>query len=66
MPDDLSETIADSAQNPRSATVDGVTAEQQPLPDQVKADQYLAGKEAVHKTPTASFVRVRMAPPGAV
>jgi hypothetical protein len=33
--------------NPKSAEVDGTSAEQHPLPDQIEADRYLAAKEAM-------------------
>lgn len=41
--------INDNASGPKRIVVDGMTAEQHPLPDQIEADRYLCAKEAVKK-----------------
>lgn len=46
---DLSQQIEDAAGQPRSATVDGVSATSHSLPDLIEADKYLAGKTAATK-----------------
>ncbi len=65
MSDDLKDAIKESAQGPKKASGDGVSAEQHPLPDQIEADKYLAAKEA-KKNPVKAFTRVKIVPPGAV
>ena len=47
---DLSDTIEEAAQDPQSASKDGITATSHPLPDLIAADKYLAGKTAVEGT----------------
>lgn len=46
---DLSESIAESAQAPKSVRVDEVSTEAHPLRDQIAADRYLAEKEAASR-----------------
>ena len=65
MAEDLSETIADAAQNPRKAVVDGVDIEQHPLPDLIKAAQYDAAKKAAKRS-SLGLRFTRLTPPGAV
>jgi len=43
---DLEETIRQGAASPRRATIDGNSAEQQSLRDQIEADRYLSSKTA--------------------
>lgn len=62
-PEDLTQTIRDNAAAPAEATVDGRSAKQHPLPDQIEADRYLASKSAAKKK-----LGIRMSkviPPGA-
>jgi hypothetical protein len=66
MKEDLSETIAQNAAKPASAEADGVKATQHSLPDQIAADKYLAGKEAISRNPGKAFTRVKIVPPGTV
>lgn len=47
---DLEENIRKNAAGPKSAEVDGQKVEQHSLPDQIKADEYLAKKAAVKKS----------------
>lgn len=73
---DLTATIADIAANPQSmAAPDGRSATEQPLPDLIEADQYLAGKRLTTATNArggqcsgwAGAARpARVIPPGAV
>ena len=62
---ELKDTIKTSAQGPKSATVDGVNAQQHSLPDQIAADKHLAQK-AVAAHPANAMRRARIVPPGAV
>ena len=64
MTDDLKDTIKQNAEGPKQAAADGVNVQQHPLDDQIAADKYLAGKEAVSKNPAKAFIRVRIVPPG--
>jgi len=63
---DLKTDIADNAQGPRQAAADGVSTQQHSLADQIAADKYLAGKDALSTDPRKAFVRVKIVPPGAV
>ncbi len=65
MTDDLTDTIKQNAQGPESAEADGVKVKQHPLPDQIAADKYLAGKAAT-ANPAKAFTRVKIVPPGTV
>jgi len=65
MTDDLADTIKQNAQGPESAEADGVKVRQHPLPDQIAADKYLAGKAAT-ANPAKAFTRVKIVPPGTV
>ncbi len=70
---DLSDRLEDMTSEPAAATVDGQSATNQPIPDVIEADRYLAGKEALTGTNANGGKRsawgcVRMAkgvPPGA-
>ena len=66
MVDDIENSIRQSAQGPESAEADGVKVKQHPLPDQIAADKYLAGKEAAQRNPARAFARVKIVPPGTV
>jgi len=64
MADDLKDTIKQNAEGPKQAGADGVNVRQHSLDDQIEADKYLAGKEAVSKNPAKAFARVKIVPPG--
>ena len=66
MAEDLDSTIEQNAVGPKQASADGVNVQQHPLPDQIAADKYLAGKRAVSKNPGKAFTRVKIVPPGTV
>lgn len=63
MADDLTQTIRDNAGAPAEASVDGRSAKQHPLPDQIEADRYLASKAAAKKKLGIRLSKV--IPPGA-
>ena len=70
---DLAAEIARTAADPQSATIDGNTATTQPIPDLIRADQYLAAKGSLrgsnaHAGPRSGWGTLRPArvvPPGA-
>jgi hypothetical protein len=66
MAEDVTDAIRQNAQGPESAEADGVKVKQHPLPDQIAADKYLAGKEAAQRNPARAFTRVKIVPPGTV
>ena len=66
MADDIENAIRQNAQGPESAEADGVKVKQHPLPDQIAADKYLAGKDAVSRSPAKAFTRVKIVSPGTV
>ena len=66
MADDLKDAIKQNAEGPESAEADGVKTKQHSLRDQIEADKYLAGKDAVSKNPAKAFTRVKIVPPGTV
>ena len=66
MADDLKDTIKDNASGPKRAKGDSAEMEQHSLKDQIEADKYLAGKDAVSKNPAKGFTRVKIVPPGTV
>ena len=66
MVEELDNSIEQNAAGPKQVTADGVTVQQHPLPDQIAADMYLAGKRAVSKNPAKAFTRVKIVPPGTV
>ncbi len=63
MSDDLKDTIRQNAQGPAKATIDGNSAEQHSLPDQIEADRYLASKAASRKR-TLGITLKKLVPPG--
>jgi hypothetical protein len=64
MPDDLQETIRESAKAPAKASGDAGSVEQHKLPDQIAADKYLASKTATNlKNRGLRFNK--LVPPGA-
>lgn len=66
MADDLKDAIKQNAEGPESASTDGVQVKQHNLRDQIEADKYLAGKDAVSTNPAKAFTRVKIIPPGSV
>ncbi len=62
---DLKTDIAENAQGPAKAVIDGQVVEQHSLKDQIEADRYLASKAAA-KNPRHGVGFVKMRPPGAV
>ncbi len=64
MPEEIANAIREAAQQPAEVSVDGQTVKQQPLPDQIEADRYLASKEAAKKGLGVRMTKV--VPPGAV
>jgi hypothetical protein len=64
--DDLTDTIRENAEGPEEASANGVHVKRHGLQDQIEADKYLAGKDAVQKNPAKAFVRVKMVQPGTV
>ena len=65
MADEVENSLRQNAQGPESAEVDGVKVKQHPLPDQIAADKYLAGKDAA-RNPARAMTRVKIVPPGTV
>lgn len=63
MSDHLDETIRQNAQGPAKVAGDAGTVEQHPLPDQIEADRYLAGKEAAGKAKRGLRFN-KLVPPG--
>ena len=66
MAEDIDNAIRLNAQGPESAEADGVKVTQHPLPDQIAADKYLAGKDAAQRNPVRAFTRVKIVPQGTV
>ena len=66
MADDLKDKIKQNAEGPKQVSADGVSTQQHSLADQIAADKYLAGKQAVSKNPAKGFTRVKIIPPGTV
>jgi hypothetical protein len=64
MAEGLENTIREAARQPAEASVDGQTVKQQPLPDQIAADRYLASKDAAKRGLGVRMTKV--VPPGAV
>ena len=64
MPDDLTQSIQDNAQQPAKAAGDAGSVEQHPLPDQIAADRYLASKQAV-RSKRLGLRFTKIVPPGA-
>ena len=66
MADELDNTIRENASGPKRASGDSGSIDQHSLADQIEADKYLAGKDAVSKNPAKAFTRVKIVPPGTV
>ena len=65
MVDELDNTIAQNAQGPASANVDGVQVSQHSLRDQVVVDKHFMAKKA-GRNPLKAFVRAKVVAPGTV
>lgn len=65
MAEDLSETINDAAQEPRTVEVDGQRVTQHPIKDLIAAENYRLSKVAATK-PALGIRLGRMIPPGSV
>ncbi len=63
MTEDLKNAIKQNAEGPKQASADGVSTQQHSLADQIEADKYLAGKEAMAKK-NFGLTRVKIVPPG--
>ncbi len=66
MAEDLTETIRQNVSGPSKASSDGTSVEQHSLADQIEADKYLSGKNAVASNPAKAFVKLKIVPPGTV
>lgn len=65
MADDLNDTINQSAQDPKQATVDGNSVVAHPLKDQIEADRYAKSNAAVKST-KRGFNVSQLKPPGTI
>ena len=63
---DLTPNLNSGAQSPRSAAVDGTSAEQQPLGDVIETDRYLKSNAATSGTTRRGLVITKLRPPGSV
>jgi hypothetical protein len=54
MAEGIENAIRQNAQGPELAEVDGVKVKQHPLPGQIAADKYLAGKDGMRRNPGRS------------
>jgi hypothetical protein len=63
-PSDLESTIETAAENPQSASVDGVTVTQRSLSELIEADKYLQAKKASRRK-NRGLRYTRIVPPGA-
>jgi hypothetical protein len=65
MAEDLKDKIKENAEGPESAEADGVKSRQHSLRDQIEADKYLSGKDALAKK-NFGLTRGKIVPPGTV
>ena len=63
-PSDLEQTIETAAENPQSATVDGVTVTQRSISELIEADKYLQAKKALRRK-NRGLIYTKIVPPGA-
>jgi hypothetical protein len=61
---DLDQTIEDAAKNPKAVAVDGTRVDAQSVDDLIKADQHLAGKEALKNSLRRGLRFNKLVPPG--
>lgn len=64
MADELEDTIHQNAQGPAKASGDAGSVEQHKLDEQIEADRYLAGKDAVQSKQRGLRFN-KLVPPGA-
>jgi len=62
---DPTDTIQQNASDPRKASTDATMAEQHSIPDQIAADKYRAGKQAMGRH-HLGLRRIKLEPPGSV
>jgi hypothetical protein len=62
---DLTDEIEANAQGPKQMTVDGNSATQHDLAQQIDADRYLASREA-SRSAKRGLVLTKLSPPGTV
>ena len=65
MSDPIATAISTNAQQPRRVKGDEGEVEQQPIQDQIKADQYIAGKTAMSQ-PSRGLRFSKLVPPGCI
>ena len=65
MAEDLSDNIRDNAVQPAEASVDGQSAKQHSLRDQIEADRFLQSRQASRRKGLPIKI-LRLKPPGAV
>lgn len=63
MPEDLNDSIAENAKNPKRAQGDAGSVEQHSLTEQIEADRYLASKAAAKSKGLGAKI-AKMVPPG--
>jgi len=61
-----SEELVEAAQNPKRATVDGVSAEQHSLSEQIALDRYCKTQQAQNTVGGPGFRVWQIIPPGSV
>ena len=61
---DLDQTIEDAAKNPKAVAVDGTRVDAQSVDDLIKADQHLAGKDAMRNSARRGLRFNKFVPPG--
>ena len=66
MSEEAENAIRENAAGPELVSADGVQVKQHSLRDQIEADKYLAGKDAVRRNPAKAFTRVKIVRPGTV
>lgn len=64
--EDLIESIETNAESPAKVTIDGNTAEQHSLPDQIEFDRYQRSVNATKNKKGLGISLRRMKPPGTV
>lgn len=65
MADDLSDTIASRAVDPKAGKVDGREIQERSLAELIEADKYLGAKAAAARTNGPRVIFQKMSPPGA-
>jgi len=62
---ELQNAIEQNARQPAQVSVDGLTARQHSLRDQIEADRYVESKKAVNTSGTLGVICKKLVPPGA-